>query len=214
MSCSPVSQDCQLCSSLSCSHAQALHGINTKARQAAEAGAAVGGSSMPITPMTATSDVFDSLSTPAAAAAAGGSATFGRPEGIPLINTAALAAAGTQQREWQAPGSAAPSVRGRLSRRESDAFDFLQTPARGSHAIEAAADALALAAAGGIAAAAVVATGSTAADEEDREALSLGGTPSAAAAGGGVARRPGFRLDVNGLAEGSVSGALLAQARS
>ncbi|EFN59555.1 hypothetical protein CHLNCDRAFT_138249 [Chlorella variabilis] len=97
---------------------QALHGINTKARQAAEAGAAVGGSSMPITPMTATSDVFD-----------------------------------------------------------------------------------------------MVATGSTAADEEDREALSLGGTPSAAAAGGGVARRPGFRLDVNGLAEGAVSlGTLVAGA--
>ena len=172
---------------------QSLHGIATRGGQPA----APGSGSLPATPMTARSDVFDGLLTPAAAGgtagAAAAAAAFGRPDSVPLLNTSALAAA--------APHSAAPSARGTaLSHRPSDIFDHLGTP---THAGDAAAvAAAALAAAAGMVA--VEASMEAEREASEAEAVSLRGTPSAAQAAS--ARRPGFRMDVNDLAEGSESG--------
>lgn len=206
--------------------AQALRGINTRSpvtQLAAGDGVGGDGGSMPATPITATAegDVFDGLMTPAAAGGAAGlgmaaaAAAFGRPQGVPPLNTTGMAAAGSQPQQWQSVSGDTPGAMlsgrseagGGLTRRDSDVFDFLQTPAHGSGAAEAAAAALALAAAGG-AVAAAAATSSRAQQKEDGEqgsAVSLEGTPSAAAAAAAAAvgRRPGFKLDVNDLAEDS-----------
>jgi hypothetical protein len=205
---------------------QALRGINTRApgtQLAAGDGVGGDGGTMPATPMTATAegDVFDGIMTPAAAGGAAGlgmaaaAAAFGRPQGVPPLNTAGLAAASGQPQQWQSVGGDTPGAMlsgrseagGGLTRRESDAFNFLQTPAHGSGAAEAAAAALALAAAGGAVAAAAATPSRAQQEEEDEQgsAVSLEGKSSAAAAAAAAAigRRPGFKLDMNDLAEDS-----------
>lgn len=201
---------------------QSLQGINTRGPNTVQQ-AVFGGDSMPGTPMSAGGDIFDGLVTPTTAAAAAGAAggvamaaAFHRPDGVPPLNTAALARDGMGRAPAEsAQGSAADgelpegetdlptgtsyytaqdgrstafpsqsssafaSGRGALSSRPSDVFDGLPTPAHGASGAQAAAIALG----------------------------AVAGT-AAVAAGAGAARRPGFRMDVNDLAEGSVSGEL------
>ena len=150
---------------------QALRGINTRMRDRTEAG--VAGNSLPTTPMTATSDVFDALATPAASVAGVvAAAMFAQPSSVALH-------------------SAAPSDRcGNLSCKP-DVFDYLETPA---HAASGAFGAVTMAASGGV---------------SESAATSLDGIRPAAAVNSqrGAARKAGFRLDVNGLADSSCQGA-------
>lgn len=139
---------------------------------------------MPATPMTATSDVFDGLATP-------GAATSTRPLGVPPLDTAALGG-----------GQAAASH----GQHESDVFEFVQTPAHGSGASQAATAVLAVAT-GGIAGGVVVAMAAPSSIQDER-CPGAAAASGVAPAGAGVVRRPGFCLDVNGLAESSVSGVL------
>lgn len=212
---------------------QSLRGINTRGPggQLAPGFGGMDGSSLPATPMTVGGgDIFDGLVTPTAAAAAaaagaaGAAVAFQRPDSVPPLNTAALASAGAQG-STAAPATGATgttfystqeaasgafasdrsgfkSARSGLpSGRASDVFDFVQTPAHSSRGGAAPAALAAGAVAAGLVAAATVAAapGSSA----EQQGAGEEGQP---AAGEVAARRPGFRMDVNDLAEDSVSG--------
>lgn len=218
---------------------QPLNSINTRApgtQRAAGAAGGVGSGSMPATPMSATSDVFDGLMTPAAAASAAqagvAAQAFGRPQGVPPLAMGSAVAS----MAMCPPGSVAPSARGEdLSGRQSDVFDFLQTPAHGSGAAEAAAAALAAAADAGSAAggwpagadasmpdvpgveeaassmgagaASPAPLGITAGQEGEEGAVpSAAAAAEAPAAGAAAERRAGFHFDISQLAEGSETG--------
>lgn len=211
---------------------QSLRGINTRGPggQLAPGLGGMDGSSLPATPMTAGGgDIFDGLVTPtataaaAAADAAGAAAAFQRPDSVPPLNTAALAAAGaagsavapttgatgtTFYSAQDAASGAFPSDRsafkstrsGLPSGRASDVFDFVQTPAHSSRGGTVAAGVAAGAVTAGVVAAAAAAAklGSS-----EQQGASQQDEPAAVEV---AAKRPGFRMDVNDLAEDSVSG--------
>jgi hypothetical protein len=154
---------------------QMLRSVHTQARHEAAQG------SLPATPMTAGSDVFDGLATPAAGSA------FGRPHAVPPLNTAVLSL-GAFNGEQQAHGSVAATAQGS---HDSDVFDFLQTPA--PYRDDA---------------------GDSDPLRHNKHKADSEGQPAALAApAAGSERRPGFHMDVNGLAEGSVSGGCQCVAR-
>ena len=143
---------------------------------------------MPATPMTAASDVFDGLVTPAVAGAVAGAAAVvqAHPSGT---------VAG--------PGSAAQSDFAGGMDAEPDVFDFLQTPAPGSPANGAAP--------AGAPRGSAAKAGAEQGDAAEHDIVAHGGASPAATALDGAAsvaagRRPGFHLDVNQLAECSESG--------
>lgn len=181
-------------------------------------------------------DIFDGLVTPtataaaAAAGAAGAAAAFQRPDSVPPLNTAALKAAGatgsaaapatgatgttfysaqgatsgappSERSAFQSARSGLASGRSALpSGRPSDVFDFVQTPMHSSRAGAAPAALAAGVVAAGVAAGAVAAAAAGSAEERAAAEEAQPGAVDVAA------RRPGFRLDVNDLAEDSVSG--------
>ncbi len=149
------------------------------------------GGGMAANPMTAASDAFDGLFTPAVAATGGAAA-----------GAAAATALAKAQGAAVPPGSAPPS--GSASGMDAeDVFDFLQTPAPGSPADGA-----------GLADAARSSAAKADGDEggaEQREVEAPGGAlagtrATAEPAGLAAGRRPGFHLDINQLANCSESG--------
>lgn len=142
---------------------------------------------MPATPMTAASDVFDGLVTPPVAAAGGAAA--GVTVAAELVQPSGAVAPS---------GSATPSGSAGGMEAEPDVFDFLQTPAPGSPADEAAPVGRGLESDAGAGASA------------QHQMAALGGAAVAAPAlaAAAVGKRPGFHLDINQLAESSESGKL------
>lgn len=191
---------------------QSLRGVNTRgpSRMAALGGAG----SQPATPMTAGGeggDVFDALVTPntvaAAAGAAAAAAAFHRPDGVPPLNTAALAAAGG------APGGRAPSEAERQAGAGEAPLEEEDLPTGTSYytAVGGRSTAMASLASSAF----TTGRGGRPSDASDglQAPAASGGAVAAAAAGGQAAeRRPGFRMDINELSEGSVSGAVLVEA--